>query len=321
MQHRYDANASDILSIVIDLTPSRMIRFVVFVSALVISFFGATQFALAQQAKPAISNIKTASALEQGDVMVVRVKADDVITLEAQFSDVLVNLVPDDVANKKGPGNYIGLIGIDALLEPGQYTLTLTATNTTGAIDVGEKSILIKSGRYITEKVKIATKLSNLIDPDLNAKEAAEVRAVYNGQTPEQWWTAPFRQPARGRLASQYGPHRIYNGVDLGSYHAGMDFSAVAGTPVFAAAPGRVVMVKQLDIRGNMIIVDHGRGVFTGYCHLSKTLVKVGQMVDVGEKIGEVGTTGRSQGNHLHFELAVGGITVEPSYWMKVMLP
>lgn len=296
-------------------------RMIALVTALALALFGSHASALAQQAKPAIANIKTASVLEQGDVMVVRVQAEDVQTLEAQFNDVRVQLVPDAVANKKQAGNYIGLIGIDGLLEPGQYTLTLTATNTTGATDIGQKSVTIRSGRYITERIKLPVKLASLIDPALNAKEAAEVRAVYSRHTPEQWWNEPLRQPARGRIASLYGPHRIYNGADLGSYHAGMDFSAVAGTPVVAAAPGRVAMVKPLAIRGNMIIIDHGRGVFTGYCHLSKMLVKEGQMVDVGEKIGEIGTTGRSQGNHLHFELAVGGITVEPSYWMKVLLP
>ena len=273
----------------------------------------------AQQAKPAISSVKVnPSVAEQGDVMIVRVKADAAQTVIAQFADQRLQFVPDE---KLGSGNYIALMGIDGLAEVGAYTLTITATSTTGAFDISTANVKVRSGRYITERVKLAGKLAELIDLKLNRDEAAEIRAAYSRYSSEQWWSKPFRQPARGRLVSQYGPRRIYNGVDLGSYHGGIDYSAVAGTPVFAAAPGRVALVKQFPIRGNMVIIDHGRGVFTGYCHLSKTLVKAGQMVDIDEQIGAVGTTGRSQGNHLHFELAISGVTVEPSYWMKVLLP
>ncbi len=272
-----------------------------------------------QQAKPAIASIKVnPSIAEQGDVMVVRVKATDSQRIVAQFGKQYVRFVPDP---RLGASNYIALMGIDGMAEPGAYTLTVTATATTGAIDVSQAPFKVRSGRYITERVKLSGKLADLIDPKLNTNEATEIRAVYSLYSDEQWWSKPFRTPTKGRLVSLYGPRRIYNGIDLGSYHGGIDFAAVSGTPVFAAAPGRVALVKEFSIHGNMIIIDHGRGVFTGYCHLSKTLVKAGQMVDIDEPIGAVGTTGRSQGNHLHFELAISGVTVEPSYWMKVLLP
>ncbi len=275
--------------------------------------------AYAQQSKPAITAVKVnPSVAEQGDVMIVRVKADAAQKVVAQFADQRLQFVPDE---KLGDGNYIALMGIDGLAAVGAYTLTITATSTTGAFDLSTANVQVRSGRYITERVKLSGKLADLIDPKLNSDEAAEIRALYSGYSPEQWWSKAFRQPVKGRLVSQYGQRRIYNGIDLGSYHGGIDFSAVAGTPVFAAAPGRVVLVKQFPIHGNMVIIDHGRGVFTGYCHLSKTFIKVGQMVDIDEQIGAVGTTGRSQGNHLHFELAISGVTVEPSYWMKVLLP
>lgn len=278
-----------------------------------------TRSAYAQQAKPAIASVKVnPSVAEQGDVMIVRVKADDAQEILAQFANQTIRFIPDE---KLGEGNYIGLMGIDGMAEPGTYTLTITATATAGNVDISNANFKVRTGRYITERVKLSPKLAHLLDPKLSVEEATEIRAIYSIFSPEQWWSKPFRQPAKGRLVSLYGPRRIYNGINLGTYHGGIDYSAIAGTPVFAAAPGRVALVKAFPIHGNMIIIDHGRGVFTGYCHLSKTLVKAGQMVDIDEQIGAVGTTGRSQGNHLHFELAISGVTVEPSYWMKVLLP
>ena len=93
------------------------------------------------------------------------------------------------------------------------------------------------------------------------------------------------------------------------------------GTPVHASAPGRVAAVMQLKVRGNVVIIDHGRGVFTMYCHLSRTVVKEGQMVDVGDVVAYSGNTGRSEGPHIHWELAVGGITVDPLPWAQQAIP
>ena len=100
-----------------------------------------------------------------------------------------------------------------------------------------------------------------------------------------------------------------------------MDVSAPVGTPVHASAPGRVAVIRAFNIRGNVVILDHGRGVFTLYCHLSKFNVSVGDVVDVGDVIGYSGNTGRSLGPHLHWELAIGGVTVNPLAWVDDAIP
>jgi murein DD-endopeptidase MepM/ murein hydrolase activator NlpD len=156
---------------------------------------------------------------------------------------------------------------------------------------------------------------------EVRAQEETEIRRIYGSFSPIHWWDGPFRAPVKGKLLSVYGNRRVYNGVNLGTYHSGYDFSANGGTPVKAAAPGRVIVVRPFAIRGLTVVIDHGRGVFTSYYHLSKAGVSEGQMVDVGDEIGRVGTTGRSQGNHLHFELAVGGSPVDPGYWLQTALP
>ena len=87
--------------------------------------------------------------------------------------------------------------------------------------------------------------------------------------------------------------------------------------PAYAAANGTVVFAGELAVRGNAVIISHGWGVYTGYAHLSEIDVAVGDYVEAGRKIGMVGATGRVSGPHLHFEVYVGGVPVDPSDWLS----
>ena len=267
---------------------------------------------------PLLSIRITPNVAQQGDVLIVRVVTQDATSVEGMFAEHRINFVPDP--NDKA-GHFIGLMGVDGLMEPGKYGVDITAKTAGGTSGSATGRVRVRAGGYVTERVAIPKELQPTLDPELSKAEEAEVRAIYNQFTPLQWWDAPFRLPVRGKLLSVYGNRRVYNGIDLGTYHSGYDISSVAGMTVTAAAPGHVVFVKRLDIRGNIVIVDHGRGVFTGYFHMRQTEVHVGQIVNVGDKLGEVGTTGRSQGNHVHFDLAVGGVTVDPGYWIETALP
>ncbi len=107
-------------------------------------------------------------------------------------------------------------------------------------------------------------------------------------------------------------------GVNRGDHaHAGVDFAAPNGTPVLAAAAGRVTSAHYSASAGNMIIVDHGGGLDTRYFHLSRFAVGVGAQVARGQTIGAVGSTGKSTGNHLHFEVRVNGAAVDPVYALQ----
>ncbi|MBZ0288996.1 MAG: M23 family metallopeptidase, partial [Anaerolineae bacterium] len=88
--------------------------------------------------------------------------------------------------------------------------------------------------------------------------------------------------------------------------------------PVLAAAPGRVVLADTLNVRGIATIIDHGWGVYTGYWHQAQQYVQVGQMVTTGQVIGAIGATGRVTGAHLHWELWVGGVAVDPMQWVRL---
>jgi len=99
--------------------------------------------------------------------------------------------------------------------------------------------------------------------------------------------------------------------------HEGVDFMAEAGTAIFASAGGVVVYADTHSQYGNMIEVDHGNDIVTRYAHASRLWVKVGQVVRRGDKIAEVGSTGRSTGNHLHFEVRYKGMAQNPERFLK----
>ena len=108
--------------------------------------------------------------------------------------------------------------------------------------------------------------------------------------------------PANGRLSGFFGSQRIFNGQPR-SPHYGLDFAVPVGTPIFAAAAGRVTLTADFALFGNIIILDHGHGVSTLYAHLSAIEVQDGQMVSQGARVARSGATGRVSGPHLHFSL------------------
>lgn len=99
--------------------------------------------------------------------------------------------------------------------------------------------------------------------------------------------------------------------------HEGVDFPAEVGTPMVAAASGVVITAERHPEYGNLIEIDHGKGLTTRYAHASKLFVKTGMLVRRGRKIGEVGNTGRSTGPHLHFEVRMNGIAVNPNRFLQ----
>ncbi|MFQ5401338.1 MAG: LysM peptidoglycan-binding domain-containing M23 family metallopeptidase [Anaerolineae bacterium] len=155
------------------------------------------------------------------------------------------------------------------------------------------------------------------IDSASIAAEYERLSALWAQVETGPLWEGAFQFPITSYLeiSSHYGARRSYNGGPYRSYHEGVDFSAYGGTAVTAAAAGRVVLAEQLYVRGNAVIIDHGVGVYTGYYHLSNLLVSQGQFVNGGDPIGAVGSTGLSTGNHLHWDLLVGGVWVDAAAW------
>lgn len=127
----------------------------------------------------------------------------------------------------------------------------------------------------------------------------------------------PSGQPAHVlMLSSSYG-YRSDPFTGQSAMHAGIDFPGPLGTPILAAAPGRVVYVGQKSGYGNVVEVDHGQGILTRYAHLSGFTSRVGEQVAAGQQIARMGSTGRSTGSHLHFEVRLNGVAVNPRRFLE----
>jgi murein DD-endopeptidase MepM/ murein hydrolase activator NlpD len=130
-------------------------------------------------------------------------------------------------------------------------------------------------------------------------------------------WTAAFLRPRASAVSSGFGTGRTFNG-QVTSRHLGVDFRGATGAPIRAANRGVVVLVDTFFLGGRVVYLDHGGGVTTGYLHLSKALVAVGDTVARGQRIGLVGATGRVTGPHLHWTARYGAITVNPLDLLKL---
>jgi murein DD-endopeptidase MepM/ murein hydrolase activator NlpD len=137
-------------------------------------------------------------------------------------------------------------------------------------------------------------------------------------QTNPRIWRGAFRLPRASRITSPFGTARVYNG-EVQSRHLGTDFAGAIGAPVRAAGRGVVALVADFYLAGHAVYIDHGAGLVTGYFHLSKAVVREGDTVIAGQRIGTVGRSGRVTGPHLHWVARYGAISVDPMSLLKLV--
>jgi murein DD-endopeptidase MepM/ murein hydrolase activator NlpD len=170
-------------------------------------------------------------------------------------------------------------------------------------------------GRARPRRLSVSPRFTRPLDSATEARVAAEnERARQVGrhahETP-RLWSLPFLKPRPSRITARFGSGRSFNRT-LASTHLGVDFAGKSGAPVRAANRGVVALVANFFLAGNVVYIDHGAGVVTGYFHLSRTLVAEGDTVSRGQEIGLVGATGRVTGPHLHWSARYGALTVNP---------
>lgn len=159
--------------------------------------------------------------------------------------------------------------------------------------------------KYVSKKVD--KKLLNRIENEyflVNEKKKEFINKKYFSGIP----IFPIKN---GKISSPFGAIRVFNGIKKSEHH-GVDISSPIGTPIYSTFGGKVTLIKNLYYSGNTIIINSGYGLVFVYAHLSKTMVKEGETVVKGQKIGEVGKTGRVTGPHLHFGMYINNICVDP---------
>ncbi len=211
------------------------------------------------------------------------------------------------------------LVGIPMFTEMAIYPLSLEMQLDDGTAVPIAANMQIIGGGYGYRTITISD--SDLLAPAVEEAEIALLVNLTNAFTPERSWNNSLSLPAAAAMNAVFGTLRSYNGSEYDRYHRGVDFAGAPGTAVLAAANGKVIMVDRLHIRGNTTVIDHGWGVYTLYAHQQESLVQVGEMVASGQVIGNVGSTGRSTGPHLHWELWLNGVNVDPLQWVQEIFP
>ena len=211
----------------------------------------------------------------------------------------------------QGAESKYTFLGVGVLDMPGVYTLKVRIVTANGSTATLTEEIAVTATEWTVEYLEFDAATSALLDPAKVAAEREILAATYGASTHEKLWDGPWLLPTGGHLTAYFGEQRSINGSAPGGHHGGTDFGANLGTPINAANSGIVVLARQLDLRGNMVIIDHGGGVFTGYGHMSAFAVAEGQTVEAGQLIGEVGSTGLSTGAHVHWEMSIHGILVD----------
>lgn len=266
------------------------------------------------------ADIPTLPIIQGGTVEII-VKPAEGVTLSGTLVDYPLHFFPMD------DGRMVALQGIHAQLAPGVYPLHLDAALPDGSRQSFEQSVLINSGNYPSESLSVPTEL---IDPAVTGPEDERVRNIVSPATPQKFWNGPLDLPVYVPSGQQpciydwFGVRRSFNGSGYDYFHSGIDYGVCfVDHPfdIYAAAPGTVIFAGPLEVRGNATFIDHGWGIYTAYYHQKEQYVSVGQQVQAGQLIGQIGATGRVTGPHLHFEVWVNGIQVNPLDWLNQSYP
>jgi hypothetical protein len=208
---------------------------------------------------------------------------------------------------------WTAVVGVPLDARPGTGNLVVQRAAMAGT----DVSFAIAPVRYAEQQLKVAPGKVDLSAADLARYERervhlAQIAATWGETAPS---TLRLRQPTPGRRSSSFGLTRIFNGQPR-SPHGGMDIAAPTGTPVVAAAAGRVIDTGDYFFNGRTVWLDHGRGLLTMYCHLSSIAVQPGDTLAAGQLLGTVGATGRVTGPHLHWSVLLNRALVDPALFL-----
>lgn len=208
------------------------------------------------------------------------------------------------------------VLGLPLKIKPGKHHLTLSHGN--GSSEINFK---VKNKKYETRHITIPNE--RMVSPkkediERHFKEKPLIVAALKTWTEQDEVYSDFILPVQGRLSSPFGLKRIYNKQARIRRHTGLDIAAPNGTAIIAPAKAKVIRTGNYFFTGGTVFLDHGQGLITMYCHLSKIDVKAGDELAQGDRIGDVGSTGRVSGPHLHWVVSLNNTKVEPKLFVEL---
>ena len=258
-------------------------------------------------ATPAVAIDIPATAPVPGGVVLVELPASPTPP-RASFNGKPVMVLPNG-------DSYAALVGLPLGIKPGTHRLVVR----TGGQEEITREFSVTAKQYETQHLTIKNK--RMVNPEKRdlerigreQKRIREALATWNDARPA---TLRFQLPVDGPLSSPFGLRRFFNQQPR-KPHSGLDIAAAEGTPIQAPADGKVVDTGEFFFNGNTVFIDHGQGLVTMYCHLSRIDVRAGQTLQTGDVIGAVGKTGRVTGAHLHWGVSLNDARVDPTLFLE----
>lgn len=205
---------------------------------------------------------------------------------------------------------WVAVLGLTLNTRPGSHEILVQPAQGSAF----KLPFVVTDKHYKAEHLNIANQRQVEPNPqDLKRIESdmAEMNAVFNSWTPSSDTPLPFIKPAQGSFADNFGLRRFFN-QQARNPHSGIDIRVPEGAPVMAPAAGKVQVTNDYFFNGNTVLIDHGQGLISLFCHLSRIDVKAGDTIQQGQQIGLVGKTGRATGPHLHWSVSLNNARVNP---------
>ncbi|MEZ0328641.1 MAG: M23 family metallopeptidase [Dissulfuribacterales bacterium] len=227
---------------------------------------------------------------------------------------------PSEIGHSaEGLSCHFTLVSIPIDITPGSHNLTIDLSRA-GLTEKITVPLQIVSKQYPEEHLTVEPKMVEF-PPEILTRIKEEQTALItsmNHETNCMYWTPWFVWPVPEEIKSPFGLRRFFNGQPR-SPHAGIDLKGGIGDPVRASNNGRIVFLRDCYLSGNTMVIDHGYGLYSIYCHLSKIYVSLDEEVKKNQIIGEVGKTGRTTGPHLHWGISLHGIRIDPQSLMRLL--
>ncbi len=212
------------------------------------------------------------------------------------------------------PGNWSAYVGLPLSIKPGTHRLDIKTAKGKSIqnFDVHDK-------KYLEQRITL--KDEGMVNPSPTNMERINRETSVMTKVKASWTETDeiplqLELPVPAKLSSSFGLTRFFNNQPRAP-HSGLDLAAPEGTPIKAAADGKVVNTGEYYFNGNTVFIEHGQGLITMYCHMSRIDVKAGQIVKRGEIIGKVGKTGRATGAHLHLGVIMNTVSVDPRLFIN----